>query len=103
MAGFLTLVTDWVIWGVILVSLCAHVVLALFASIRRREGSGVGTVLLWVAYQVAESSGWRTRWPTGPRRSSSATCTTAQTGFSPGFPTKTKNPGLKVRKINCGV
>jgi hypothetical protein len=39
---------------VVLVSLCAHVVLALFASIRRREGSGVGTVVLWVAYQVAD-------------------------------------------------
>ncbi|WVZ66847.1 LOW QUALITY PROTEIN: hypothetical protein U9M48_016011 [Paspalum notatum var. saurae] len=54
MAGFVTPITEWTIRGVVVVSLCAHLVLALFASVRRRQRSGVRTAVLWSAYQVAD-------------------------------------------------
>ncbi|CAN6372264.1 unnamed protein product [Urochloa humidicola] len=55
MAGrFLTVITEWTIRAMVLVSLGAHLVLTIFASIRRHQGTGVCTVILWLAYQVAE-------------------------------------------------
>ncbi|WVZ49289.1 hypothetical protein U9M48_000658 [Paspalum notatum var. saurae] len=53
MIGAVTLVIDWLIRVVVGFSVGGHVVLALLASIRRREAHGVGMVLLWLAYQVA--------------------------------------------------
>ncbi|KAJ1292121.1 hypothetical protein BS78_02G368100 [Paspalum vaginatum] len=54
MAGFLTPITEWTIRAVVVMSLCAHLVLTLFANVRRRQRSGVRTAVLWSAYQVAD-------------------------------------------------
>jgi hypothetical protein len=53
MAGFFNLVNEWTIRAVVLLSLGAHIVLVLFAGIRRREATGWRTLILWLAYQVA--------------------------------------------------
>ncbi|CAN6372187.1 unnamed protein product [Urochloa humidicola] len=44
-AGF-----EWLIRALVLLSLAAHIFLALFAGFRRRQRSGVTTVVLWGAY-----------------------------------------------------
>ncbi|KAL6646185.1 hypothetical protein ACP70R_017793 [Stipagrostis hirtigluma subsp. patula] len=56
-AGFLNLIiTEWAIRVVVICSLVAHVVLALVAGIRRRESTSFGTLILWLAYQVADGA-----------------------------------------------
>lgn len=53
MAGFLNLTIEWVIRIVIAVRLGAHISLALLAGIRRHKATGFLTIVLWLAYQVA--------------------------------------------------
>jgi hypothetical protein len=53
MAGYFNLVNEWTIREIVLLSLGAHIVLVLFAGIRRREATGWRTLVLWLAYQVA--------------------------------------------------
>jgi hypothetical protein len=53
MTRFFNLVNEWTIRAVVLLSLGAHIVLVLFAGIRRREATGWRTPILWLAYQVA--------------------------------------------------
>nr|CAB3489986.1 unnamed protein product [Digitaria exilis] len=54
MEGLLTVVSEWVIRALVIVSLLAHVLLAIFASFRRRQRSGVVTVVLWSSYQYVD-------------------------------------------------
>ncbi|KAJ1277038.1 hypothetical protein BS78_05G263400 [Paspalum vaginatum] len=49
-------ITEWWIRVVVCFSLGGHVVLALLAGIRRRAGPGVGTGLLWLAYQAVDQA-----------------------------------------------
>uniref|UniRef100_K3ZL78 DUF4220 domain-containing protein n=2 Tax=Setaria italica TaxID=4555 RepID=K3ZL78_SETIT len=53
MAGFHNLTIEWVIRIVIAVRLGAHISLALLAGIRRHKATGFLTIVLWLAYQVA--------------------------------------------------
>jgi hypothetical protein len=48
-------VNDWAIRIVVLCSFTSHLILALFAGIRRRQATGVRAVILWLAYQIG---GW---------------------------------------------
>ncbi|EEC76721.1 hypothetical protein OsI_14742 [Oryza sativa Indica Group] len=48
-------VNDWAIRIVVLCSFAAHLVLTLFAGIRRRKATGVRALVLWLAYQLG---GW---------------------------------------------
>ncbi|CAL5058030.1 unnamed protein product [Urochloa decumbens] len=54
MAGIVTLFNEWAIRVVVPLSLGAHVVVTLLASVRRRQGLGVPTGVLWLAYQLAD-------------------------------------------------
>lgn len=54
MAGFHNLTIEWVIRIVIAVRLGAHISLALLAGIRRHKATGFLTIVLWLAYQVAQ-------------------------------------------------
>ncbi|KAK1619300.1 hypothetical protein QYE76_024817 [Lolium multiflorum] len=53
MAGLLTLVNEWLIRGLVLLSFVAYLILVLFAGVRRHRASGWRMLLLWPAYQVA--------------------------------------------------
>nr|CAB3491733.1 unnamed protein product [Digitaria exilis] len=52
--ALLTVVSEWGIRGLVILSLLAHVLLAIFASFRRRQRSGVVTVVLWSSYQYVD-------------------------------------------------
>ncbi|KAJ1277031.1 hypothetical protein BS78_05G263000 [Paspalum vaginatum] len=49
-------VTQWWIRVVVVSSLVGHVLLALLAGIRRREGASVGMLFLWLAYQGVDKT-----------------------------------------------
>ncbi|XP_062188958.1 uncharacterized protein LOC133892289 [Phragmites australis] len=55
MAGLLTRMTEWLIRAMVLSSFVAHVVLFLFADIRRHRAFDWRTLLLWLAYQMSDS------------------------------------------------
>ncbi|TVU07025.1 hypothetical protein EJB05_47064, partial [Eragrostis curvula] len=46
--------SDWGVRVVVLSSFAANAILVLFAGVRRRQASGWGTLLLWLAYQLAD-------------------------------------------------
>jgi len=54
MTGLRTVLSEWEIRIVVLLSLLAHILLTVFVSIRRRQRSGVATLVLWSAYQFAD-------------------------------------------------
>ncbi|RLM66055.1 hypothetical protein C2845_PM16G01370 [Panicum miliaceum] len=54
--GPLDLWNDWATQILVLLSLTLQVVLLLLAGIRRREASPVPTFILWLAYQLADST-----------------------------------------------
>jgi hypothetical protein len=54
--GPLDIWNEWATQILVLLSLTLHVVLLLFAGIRRREASAVPTFLLWLAYLLADST-----------------------------------------------
>ncbi|KAL5214025.1 hypothetical protein ABZP36_003177 [Zizania latifolia] len=60
MAGWLNLVNEWLVRALVLSSLAAHLVVAVFAAVRRREASGWPRGILWLANQAADLAATQT-------------------------------------------